>query len=477
MAPKEKRQKKKKSLHQSIQSVAQVFPGTSNLSLPTLSSTFPALYSPGTPSYSLDLCRLMLETGPTSEEFDGYYVRNLIRNLIKNLLKVHGLAKDSQAVKDYKARQQGLHPSPDMSDHTEEIVRTSDLTLEQQYSALETVYQNYVAGAQYLEKKATETSRMLKDLDTECRRVHSDESGQLVLTPFKPDEETSDESTEDDVKQEQGPKQEAELSEEIIETVTPVPNPDLVSTEMTMESVRSVPDAETITPIKAMPESQPVRRNKISKLVNFFEVISRDGVQNAVFAQSDEEENKPVERPDNEDESLLGAVGGVLPSNVASERQEEEPEEIICPVREDDNKKDKKKEIITIPFNPSQMQIPILQPNLLITSDVGPASLVMTTGNPTIPTTTPETQDSDQTTQTGRSSSAQEQTDDDDEYGGLRLPKPIKDSDEKYPKDKEEDDSPLIISPSALGGVSHQITSRSLELPIGSPRNYEILDE
>ena len=472
MAPKDKRKKKKKSLHQSIQSVAQVFPGTSELSLPNLSSTFPALYSPGTPSYSLDLCRLMLETSPTSEVFDGYYVRNPIRNLIKNLMKVHGLSKDSQAVKDYKARQQGLHPSPDMSDHTEEIIRTSDLTLEQQFAALETVYQNYVAGAQYLEKKATETSRMLNDLDQERRRLHSDASGQLNLTPFKPDEETSEESTDHDDNKETHPNADAQRIEDITETVTPVPNPDTtrektseeILIESTIETVTPVDDLETITPVDDKPKVPVVRKKKMSKMINFWEFTTTNCVQNAVFniSPTDEkpEENIQAQESEDKSETLVGAVGGIPETEHSSGDANE-----------------KKPKNITIPFNPSQMQIPILQPNLLLTSDVGPSGLVMTTGQPTISSTIEESQASGQTISEDPASKTDDNTNEDDEYMGLRLPKPIKESDEKYPKDQQEEDSPMIMSPAALGGVSYELTSRSLEMPIGSPRNYEILEE
>ena len=101
MDRKEKRKSKKKSHHQSIRSVPGVIPGTSTLSLPNLGSNFPHEFAPETPSYSLDLCHLLLEASPNSNTFYDFYIHQPIQELILNLLTVHGLTNNAQAVKDY----------------------------------------------------------------------------------------------------------------------------------------------------------------------------------------------------------------------------------------------------------------------------------------------------------------------------------------------------------------------------------------
>ena len=197
MAPKEKKRIKKKSHHQSIRSVPGVIPGTSTLSLPNLGSNFPHDYPPDTPSYSLDLCKLLLESAPNSNVFYDFYIHQPIQELILNLLTVHGLTNNAQAVKDYLARIKGNQPSATVSGSVRSIIGDLNLTLEQKHNVMETIYRNYKAAIEYYATKAEEASRELKDLDKLLRDAFLQQSETFHVikdeTESSPDTQDSDE--------------------------------------------------------------------------------------------------------------------------------------------------------------------------------------------------------------------------------------------------------------------------------------------
>ena len=208
---------------------------------------------------------------------------------------------------------------------------------------------------------------------------------------------------------------------------------------------------------------------------NLWELRSTQGVTEVHISDSDEE-HKEVERGQDvmdkdvkQDEGLIGAVGGIP--------AEEQPEE--------DETKEKQPDII-VPFHSSQMNIPLLRPNVLMTSDVGSTAILLSTelqqsdSAVTATETVSEAQEQDIDPTQQRSSDVDpnpSQTFDNQESADdeLRLPRPLTDRREKYPKDEKNDD-PIVISPAALGGTSYRITSNVPQMPIGYPRNYEVLE-
>ena len=463
MAPKGKKRDSKKSHHQSVQSVPGVIPGTSTLSLPNFGSNFPGDFDPNTPSYSLDLCRLLLETEPNSNTYYDFFIHYPIQELIINLLTVHGLSNNAQAVKDYRNRIRGNHPTPSLDRSTKNIISDLNLSLQQKQSVIESIYKNYMAATEYYEKKSKEAAEELKSLDVQLR-----ESILAECETFHVTEGEQDTTTNEDTKK------------------------DNQTTEETVEGETKVEDSAKKEIVE---KSQKMKKKKFKKLQSLWEIASAEGTALALSTETEEDDTDDHEDEgainqkddntntgnndvdDEEDESLLGAVGGT-PST----------------------RPKKKKSDIIVPFNPSQMHIPILRPNFIIPSDIGSSELTAdqnvedkekTAMTETITEVIPEERiishtsqdpqpsvDERSSGQTQAEESSRSESDDNqgDGYGGLRLPTPISERREKYPKD-EETDEPIVMSPAALGGTTYRITSNVPQMPIGTPRSYEVLEK
>ena len=524
---KRKKRARKKSHHQSIHSVPGVIPGTSTLSLPNLGSNFPHDYPPETPSYSLDLCKLLLETNPNSNMFYDFFIHRPIQELILNLLSVHGLSNNAQAVKDYMARVKGNQPSATVSGSVKSIIGNLDLTLQQRHNVMETVYRNYKAAVEYYANKAEEASKELKELDKILREAFLQQSDtfHVIRSETESSDDTKDEGqtandqadidesslgavggapatrksyrmpsatqTPGQSEKSDDDKSDDDFDDSSLGVVVSAPDiatdeirnkPDQTKAKETNQTESKTTKEEDQSDVKKEKIVPSVRRKKFRKLLSSWEIASSEGSKEALKCNSDEDPQEQLDEYNQEEtitpvpeelklqeqgyETSIGAVGGDT-----SEIEEEE--------RSKKNEPD-----IIVPFHTSQMNIPLLRPNLLITSDISSTSLLLTT-QVEQPDPSSSLQDTASQAQTnvctqgentgsvsGTVESTEEETDPD---AALRLPRPITERQEKYPKD-DKDDEPIVISPAALGGTSFRITSNIPQMPIGSPRNYQVLE-
>ena len=234
-------------------------------------------------------------------------------------------------------------------------------------------------------------------------------------------------------------------------------------------------------------DQRSVRKTKFKNLWNLWEIRSSEGYTDesrleveesykefVAAEQSSEPQETEIEHRQSEDQSVVteedknenkvddSSIGGA----VTTEKTDE------------DNPEETQPDII-VPFHTSQMNIPLLRPNLLITSDISSTSLLLTTqvesSTQEISTQT-QTDDSTQGAVSASVSETSETRDNqEDPDAALRLPRPLTDRKEKYPKDQTSED-PIVISPAALGGTSYRITSNIPQMPVGSPRNYQVLE-
>ena len=412
MAPKEKKKSKKKSHHQSIRSVPGVIPGTSTLSLPTLGSNFPHEYPADTPSYSLDLCKLLLETSPNTNTYYDFFIHQPIQELILNLLTVHGLSNNAQAVKDYRARVQGNQPSASMSGSVKNILGDLNLSLPQKQQIMETVYRNYKAAVEYYANKSEEASKELKVLDELLRQSILEETKSFhVITSKDTSSEDIDDSDESKTKDDgQSSAKDGDIDESKLGAVGGEPSASRRNTEYKRQGkgdrqsekqdesksdhdsddnsmgvgacVASASKPENFqdkghggakpkvlrnkgkkdqdeTDVKENidlhPEINPtMRRKNFRKLQNLWEKISTEGSDANIFY---EKENEPKE--ENQKTNIL----------IADETEDDNTEMDEQPQPVD----------IVVPFHTSQLNIPLLRPNILITSDIGSTTLLMST--------------------------------------------------------------------------------------------------
>ena len=506
MAPKEKKKSKKKSHHQSIRSVPGVIPGTSTLSLPNLGSNFPHDFAPDTPSYSLDLCQLLLESAPNSKVYYDFFIHQPIKDLVLNLLTVHGLSNNAQAVKDYLARIKGQQPSATVSGSVRSIIGDLNLNLQQKQSVMETIYRNYKAAVEYYCNKAEETSKELKELDKQLRDSFLQQSQTFHV--IKGDTESSPETDESDKKEESNEpgsvRREEYVDESSLGAVGGAPprkedkklkhktpktkeegsdKSDDDFDDSTLGAVGGVTSTVTASDNSAkdtgktqtepdqreQDKERSLRKKKFSNLRNLWEIRSSEGSTDAEKKKSEEDFEKIVIENQSLEHQDPTIEDSQTETNLIENKQDtvdEDQEEADTQETEPD---------IIVPFHTSQMNIPILRPNVLITSDIGSTSILMTTQTEQrIEDTSTQTQTDDIT----RGATSEERTNTEEQEDAdvsLRLPRPLTDRKEKYPKD-ETGDEPIVMSPAALGGTSYRITSNIPQMPIGSPRNYQVLE-
>ena len=486
MAPNGKdrdKKKKKNTRHASVTSVPKVIAGTSTLSLPALGSQFPVHYAADTPSQSLDLCRLMIETGPNSNVFAGFHIHLPITDLMYNILIMHGLSENSQAVQDFRARMRGNPPSATMSQSEDIVIGMDNMSLEEKLKIWDSYYRNCLSAVEHYQKKSEEAGKKVVTLNEEVREEKIDKTtGTLRLVPLpKPEEVRSDESstsdesllgavggvsneetTEDRHQKQPLPDNAPTISDE----TTQQPRTDDVSAACTHAPETTnvnLPTADSEKERKKTKKRNTIdipRKKNFKKVQNFWEAISTDSVRVNLSSDSSDNLNEDSDHEQDEPDEQPPAEESITQVQDVQNTEAFPIQSLAIPSNQ------------PVPFNPSPMDLPFLQPNFVIPSDIGPLSFFLNPGSSTV--AQPTTSSSDTNTETTSMISTQPSTDPSQDDS---ISQAISESKDKFQDDADEqDDGPIIISPAALGGTEHQPRMRTSQRPIGHPRTYEIRD-